>query len=725
MQIEQLTELGWWVLPIRPRDKNPGTLLGSGWHKQASNSLEVIEFWQEQYPDCNWGVLLGPKSGIIDVEYDSESGKEILNKLFEGVQTPCYTSGKSLHRLFKWDKRFEGQKASSGYDGTEWRFGNDSAQSVIPPSLHPGGSRYKWIISPDECEIAELPEHAWQSFLINAKAIPRPATQIEVASIPDEFDDSLISRARRHCAQYYNWEELLPQYGWKKARVRGEAIDWTRPGKKDGVSATTNYDGSGTLAVFTSNAPPLEQYCSYDKFAFLCVMEYGDDPFRAAESLAPTESDPYAGIDISGILLGKERAIDADDNEFCEEMCPQEGLIRDVYDYYVKSAYRQCPVFAMATAISFCQTIFGRKIASYTDLRSNDYHLILAGTGYGKEGPLQVMYRLFRAASCTEYIMPEKIQSGSALMRRMADAPTQLWCCDEFGYMLAAMLDKKSRDPHAKAIGELLLKLYSKSNSYMTGSAYANGITHEVNQPHLCVLGVSTGVTVFSEISQVQILDGMMGRISFWSVQDKPKPNRNLDTTVPDLLIERIREWHEFQPGGGNLSGVFNEPIRFAFTEEAKKRWEDHEDRVDSHGRSERAVRQALWVRTPARAMKLAITHRAARLNPAEVNEFNQPMVELEDVNWGIKVANWNTRLACSLMAEQVKDNIGEQLRNKIKQFVQSAKTGVTKTEITRAFRSADTGQISAAIEELVQCASVREEVIDTKGRPKTFYHPA
>jgi hypothetical protein len=318
--------------------------------------------------------------------------------------------------------------------------------------------------------------------------------------------------------------------------------------------------------------------------------------------------------------------------------------------------------------------------------------------------------------------MPEKIQSGSALMRRMAGTPAQIWCCDEFGYMLAAMLDKKSRDPHAKAICELLLKLYSKSNSYMSGSAYASGVTHEVNQPHLCVLGVSTGVTVFNEISQSQILDGMIGRISFWTVQDKPKPNRRLNTTVPDSLIEQIQSWHRFQPGSGNLSTMFNEPIKLDFTDEARRRWEEHEDRIDEHGQKERAIRAALWVRTAARSMKLAITHRAARLNHAEINEFNQPMVELEDVNWGIKVANWNTRLACSLMAEQVKDTIGDQLRNKIKAFVTAAKEPVGRREITRAFRSADSGQINAAISELVSLGQIYEQTLMSGGRPKTIY---
>jgi len=728
MQVEQLAELGWHLLPIKPRSKNPGELLGAGWQHKATSDPETIYAWDEGYPGCNWGVLLGPKSGIIDVEYDNDEGKEILNKLFANVNTPCYTSGKSLHRLFKWDARFEGQKASSGYSGTEWRFGNDSAQSVIPPSVHASGAQYRWVISPDDCEVATLPENAWQEYLRNCKAIPRPASKVERV---DDFDASPIDRARKYCDQVYNWEELLPQYGWKKARVRDGAIDWTRPGKKEGVSATSNFEGSGTLRVFTSSVVGLEQHSSCDKFAFLCAMEHGDDPMAAAQAYDPGEGDLLAGIDISGILLGKERDDETDDNEFFESMVPDSGLIREVYRYYYRAAFMPNAVYAMSTAIALCQTIFGRKVATETNLRTNDYHLILGPTCSGKEDATQILMSLFIASGSGSQIIPEDVKSASGMLACLEQNPCSIWPCDEFGLMLSKILDKKSKDGHTQAIMDLLLKLYSKSRGVFSGSAYAGGKTHEIDQPHLCVIGVGTSETVFREIDETQVHDGFLGRICFWNVQERPKDNLAQDFTISESVIQRMREWREWMPSReGNLSAVYTKPVVFPMTEEARQRWRMHREKIKERMDEERAIRAAMWGRTAARSMNLALTHRAARLEhgTAEINDFTLPHIELEDIEWGIKISNWVTRLACSLLKETVVDKQGDRLKDNIVRLLEQAKQqgkSVTKTQLKQTFKTRSAGAIASALAEGIQSGRIVEKKVKTSGAPRTEYELA
>lgn len=432
--------------------------------------------------------------------------------------------------------------------------------------------------------------------------------------------------------------------------------------------------------------------------------------------------DDYSDIDLSA-LLGEDRTSDddIDDDDFAFSMVPQSGLMAEIYDYYIKSAYRSCPVFALATSIAFCQSLFGRKVASETNLRTNDYHLILAPTTSGKEGPLTVVNNLMVAGGCADMVLPEKIQSGNGLLGAIKDNPSSIWVCDEFGYVLASILDKKSKDANAKAIAQMLLSLYGKSGSVFTGSAYAGRKDHAIHQPHVCVLGVSTGHTVFKEISESQVLDGMLGRISFWSVQERPKPNRAIDMSIPEKLSESIKAWHQWTPeSGGNLGGFIPSPLVVRFTDAARERWRAHEDAIDSHMNHERAIRSSLWGRTAARSMKLALTHRVARLQgPAEVNEFSKIEIELSDIEWGISIANFCTRLACSLVTETVADTAGEILKRKVAYVIEHAGKPVTKRDVQRAIKTADAGQIAAIVNELAASGIVKCWVVTTKGRPR------
>ena len=108
-----LASHGWHVVPMFTGTKNPGNILGSGWQHQCSNDPAQINRWYAQTPDANVGVLLGPKSNLIDVEYDSEEGRSILEAICDGIITPTYKSAKSVHRLFSYDERYESERQRS------------------------------------------------------------------------------------------------------------------------------------------------------------------------------------------------------------------------------------------------------------------------------------------------------------------------------------------------------------------------------------------------------------------------------------------------------------------------------------------------------------------------------------------------------------------------------------------------------------------------------------
>jgi hypothetical protein len=78
----------------------------------------------------------------------------------------------------------------------------------------------------------------------------------------------------------HTWEELLIPLGWAIVYRRGEAIVWRRPGKAEGISATTNFNGNDKFYVF-STSTQFEAENSYSKFAFFATVKHNGD-FKAA-----------------------------------------------------------------------------------------------------------------------------------------------------------------------------------------------------------------------------------------------------------------------------------------------------------------------------------------------------------------------------------------------------------------------------------------------------------
>lgn len=143
--------------PQRSRGKHP---VGKDWQLNATDDEDVInELWAEM-PDANVGILLGPKSGIIDIEFDDEAGREFADKVLGECHTPTYHSGRSTHRLFRYTDELPAVTVPH-INGLEFRLGQSTkgAQSVAPPSDHWTGTKYRWVpgLSPSEVEVADVP----------------------------------------------------------------------------------------------------------------------------------------------------------------------------------------------------------------------------------------------------------------------------------------------------------------------------------------------------------------------------------------------------------------------------------------------------------------------------------------------------------------------------------------------------------------------------------------
>lgn len=147
-----LASSGCLFVRIARREKRP---LGSAWQTKATDNPSDVAAWLRS--GSNVGLLLGPMSGVVDVEYDTPEGREQLADFgLLDIPTPTWRSARGEHRLFMWEPWMP-TTAVVHADAVEVRIGGRAAQSVLPPSIHPTGARYEWTTSPAECPIAPFP----------------------------------------------------------------------------------------------------------------------------------------------------------------------------------------------------------------------------------------------------------------------------------------------------------------------------------------------------------------------------------------------------------------------------------------------------------------------------------------------------------------------------------------------------------------------------------------
>lgn len=141
--------------------------VGLEWGKGATQDEEVI---RDRFGNAAWnvGIVLGICHGIpanqavIDIEDDSPEAREFAEVLLADCPCPSYSSGKSIHRLYRWTPNLPAA-ANFTYKKLEFRFGGSGkeTQSVAPPSIHPSGKQYEWLPgrSLEDLPITELPLH--------------------------------------------------------------------------------------------------------------------------------------------------------------------------------------------------------------------------------------------------------------------------------------------------------------------------------------------------------------------------------------------------------------------------------------------------------------------------------------------------------------------------------------------------------------------------------------
>jgi len=209
-----LAARNWPRFPCASRSKTPLVK----WRSMAASDPALIRDWKVRYPNCNWGVVCGPESGIWVLDVDGDKGRESLTRLEteHGKLPPTLVSRTGReeggeHRWFRYPSDAEiscsAHKLGAGLDVR-----GSGGYVIIPRSIHPTGAVYKWCgpLHP----IADAP--AWLLQILREPTHPRQVTPADRGDrIPvGQRNDTLTRRAgaiRRRGATQTELEAVLAE----------------------------------------------------------------------------------------------------------------------------------------------------------------------------------------------------------------------------------------------------------------------------------------------------------------------------------------------------------------------------------------------------------------------------------------------------------------------------------------------------------------------------------
>ena len=147
--------------------KSPGKApLLKNWQSWSVTTREDILEWFRDAKNIpiNIGLPFGLPSGIIGLDIDNRQGEIILLAMSNGVIPPTweFTTGKGRRLLFRLPSGLKTKKIKISGEGKheEMAILTDGCHTVMPPSVHPSGTVYRWKLgcSPREINLADCPD---------------------------------------------------------------------------------------------------------------------------------------------------------------------------------------------------------------------------------------------------------------------------------------------------------------------------------------------------------------------------------------------------------------------------------------------------------------------------------------------------------------------------------------------------------------------------------------
>ena len=129
--------------------------------KDATTDNDILNsfFCVSDNPQPNIAIATGIPSGVIVIDVDTLADGKKLETANEPLLTTwlAETGSGGLHYYFRYDERCDNVKNRTKIAG-DIDIRSTGGAAIAPPSRHANGNRYRWLVSPDDCELATVPD---------------------------------------------------------------------------------------------------------------------------------------------------------------------------------------------------------------------------------------------------------------------------------------------------------------------------------------------------------------------------------------------------------------------------------------------------------------------------------------------------------------------------------------------------------------------------------------